>query len=70
LTIGQTRYLKENHLKGLDGYEGIERFTVFFADASALERKEYGNTFYVSVGTNSWNKVQMVTVGRAQVEND
>jgi len=64
LTIGQTRYLKEHHLKNLDGYEGIERFTVFFADASALERREYGNTFYVSMGTNSWNKVQMVTVER------
>ena len=64
LTIGQTRYLKEHHLKGLDGCEGIERFTVFFADASDLERKEYGNTFYVSVGTNPWNKIKRVTVGR------
>jgi len=67
LTIGQTRYLKEHHLKGLDGCEGIEMFTVFFADASALERREYGKTFYVSMGTNPWNKVQRVTVGRAQV---
>jgi len=64
LTIGQTRYLKEHHLKGLDGYEGIERFTVFFADASALERREYGNKFYVSMGTNPWNKVQKLTVER------
>ena len=68
LTIGQTRYLKGHHLKGLDGCEGIERFTVFFADASALERREYGNTFYVSMGTNPWNKVKRVTVERVQVE--
>jgi len=64
LTIGQTRYLKEHHLKGLDGYEGIERFTVFFADASALESRKYGNKFYVSMGTNPWNKVQKLTVER------
>jgi len=70
LTIGQARYLKEHHLKGLDGCEGVERFTVFFADASALERREYGNTFYVSMGTNPWNKVQRVTVERVQVEKD
>ena len=70
LTLGQTRHLKEHHLKNLDGYEEIERFKVFFADASALERREYGNTFYVSIGTNPWNKVQRVTVGRVQVEKD
>jgi len=70
LTIGQTRYLKEHHLKGLYGYEGIEVYWVVFADVSSLQRSEYGNTFYVSVGTNPWNKVQRVTVGRAQVEKD
>jgi len=68
LTLGQTRHLKEHHLKNLDGYEEIERFKVFFADASALERREYGNTFYASMGTNPWNKVQRVTVERARVE--
>jgi len=70
LTIGQVRQLKEHHLKGLDGCEGVERFTVFFADVSSLQRSEYGNTFYISLGTNPWNKVQRVTVGRVQVEED
>lgn len=70
LTIGQTRYLKEHHLKGLYGCEGVARYWIFFADVSALERSEYGNTFYVSVGTNPWNKVQKVTVERAHVEKD
>ena len=70
LTIGQVRHLKEHHLKGLYGYEGIERYWVVFADVSSLQRSEYGNTFYVSVGTNPWNKVQRVTVGRVRVEED
>ena len=70
LTIGQTRYLKEHHLKGLDGYEGIERFTTLFSEASALKNREYGNMFYVSIGTNPWNKVHKVTVKRVEVEND
>ena len=64
LTLGQTRHLKEHHLKGLDGYEGIEGLTVFFSEASALERREYGNTFYASTGTNPWQKVSKVTVQR------
>lgn len=64
LTLGQTRHLKENHLKGLDGYEGVEGLTVFFSEASALERREYGNTFYASTGTNPWQKVSKVTVQR------
>ena len=64
LTVGQTRYLKASHLRELDGYEGIDRFNTFFADVSALERREYGNVFYASMGTNSWHKVHKVTVER------
>ena len=64
LTVKQTRYLKSNHLKGLDGYDDIDRFTAFFVEASALERREYGNVFYASTGTNSWNKLHKVIVER------
>lgn len=64
LTVNQTRYLKANHLKGLDGYDDIDRFTAFFVEASALERKEYGNVFYASTGTGSWHKLHKVTVAR------
>ena len=64
LTVNQTRYLKTSHLKGLDGYDDIDQFTAFFAEASALERKEYGNMFYASTGTGSWHKLHKVTVER------
>ena len=70
LTTGQTRYLKERRLRGLDGYDGIDRFTAFFSEASALERKEYGDVFYASMGTDPGQKVHKVTVERVQVEND
>jgi len=66
LTIGQTRYLKEHHLKGIDGFDKIEKFSNFFAEASALKRREYGNVFYASRGTNPWNKVHKITVQRVQ----
>ena len=66
LTVNQTRHLKTSHLRELDGYEEVDRFTAFFAEASALERKEYGNMFYASTGTNSWHKLHKVTVARAE----
>ncbi|GAH36971.1 unnamed protein product, partial [marine sediment metagenome] len=68
LTIGQTRHLKANHLRELDGYEGIDQFTAFFVEASALKRREYGNVFYASTGTNSWHKLHKVTVERFRGE--
>lgn len=64
LTVGQTRYLKTSHLRELDGYDNIDRFTSFFVEASALESREYGNVFYASTGTNSWHKLHKVTVER------
>ncbi len=64
LTVNQTRHLKADHLKGLDGYDDIDQFTAFFAEASALKRKEYGNFFYASTGTGSWHKLHKVTVER------
>jgi len=67
LTINQTKYLKKSHLRELEGYEGIDRFTAFFVEASALKRREYGNVFYASTGTNSWHKLHKVTVERFKV---
>ena len=64
LSKSDTTYLKERYLRGLDGYEDIERFDCFFSEAPALERGEYGNVFYVSMGTNPWAKLYKVTVKR------
>jgi len=62
LTIAQTRYLKERHLKEIAGYDKIEGFSAFFSDFSALEKREYGNTFYASHGTNPWEKTYRLKV--------
>ena len=62
LTQGQTRHLKENHLKKLGGYEGIDRFGDFFADISSLGSRIYGNVFYVSTSTNPWERAYKVAV--------
>lgn len=64
LTVGQTRYLKTQHLKDLDGYDSIDRFSMFFSDLSALQKGEYGNVFYASSGTNPWNKTYKIIVER------
>jgi len=64
LSNSHTTYLKERYLRGLDGYEDIERFNTFFAEAQALARGEYGNVFYASMGTNPWAKIYKVTVKR------
>ena len=62
LTHEDTRYLKEQHLLGLDGYAETESFNCFFAEASALERGEYGNVFYASKSTNPWERTYKLTV--------
>ena len=64
LTIGDTKYLKEHHLSKFLGYEGIERFSSFFVESSALERREYGNVFYASMGTNPWEMIHKVVVAQ------
>jgi len=64
LTMRQTKYLKQHHLRLIDGYKAIVHFSTFFGEASALARGEYGNVFYASSGTNSWNKVYKITVNR------
>jgi len=61
LTLGQTKYLKEQ-LKGLDGYEEIARFKTAFSKFSALESGRYGSTLYLSMGTNPWDNVHKITV--------
>jgi hypothetical protein len=60
LTVSETRYLKDRHLKGMPGYEVLQRFNAFFAKTSNLERGYYGNIFYVSIGTNPWDKAYRV----------
>jgi len=62
LTHEHTKYLKEQHLRGLDGYAKIDVFNCFFAEASALEGGEYGRVFYASNGTNPWERAYKLTV--------
>ena len=60
LTQGQTKHLKENHLRELDGYEKIEAFSCIFADRNSLSERLYGTVFYASKGTNPWDRVYKV----------
>ena len=69
LTVGQTRYLKGRHLRGLEGYYGIARFSTFFSEAFVLERGDYGNVFYASMGTDPWQKVYKVKMERTRGED-
>ena len=64
LTMAQTKYLKQHHLRLIDGYKKIEEFSAFFSEASALARGEYGNVFYAARGTNQWDRVQKITTTR------
>jgi len=61
LTLGQTKYLKEQ-LKFVDGYDRIEMFETVFARLSALEKNKYGRILYVSMGMNPWEYVKKVTI--------
>ncbi|KON30622.1 hypothetical protein AC482_03405 [miscellaneous Crenarchaeota group-15 archaeon DG-45] len=65
LSRRDTLYLKEKHVRGLDRYHEIERFDYFFSEAQALQRGEYGDVFYVSMGPNPRKKVYKVTIERA-----
>jgi len=64
LNSGEARYLKEQ-IKGLPGYEEIDRFGSVFAKFSALECGRYGNVVYFSLGTNQWDYVKKVTIDRS-----
>jgi len=61
LSQAETSYLK-NLLKGLGGFEGVERYNTAFAKFSALEHGRYGEVFYFSMGANPWDNVRKVTV--------
>ena len=61
LTRPQTNYLKDQ-LSWLDGYEKIDVYNTFFAKFSALQHRKYGNVFYCSAGSNSWDNIHQVTV--------
>lgn len=61
LTRQERSHLK-SYLKGFEGDEKLDRYECFFVKSSVLARGEYGNIFYVSQGTNSWDLVKRVTL--------
>ena len=61
LSQSETSYLK-SLLKCLDGGEGLERYKTVFSKFSALENGRYGDVFYFSMGSNSWDNVRKVSV--------
>ncbi len=61
LTRTETIHLRD-YLKGFEGYEKLDNYEFFFMPLSALARGEYGNVFYISGGTNSWDYVKRVTL--------
>lgn len=62
LTMSQTKFLKENYLRGLDGYEALGHLPSFFAKNSKLRLGYYGNVLYASPGVNSWERLYKVTL--------
>jgi len=62
LTMSQTRYLKENYLRGLEGYEALGHLPAFFAKSSKLRLGYYGNVLYASHGVNPWERLYKVTL--------
>jgi len=62
LTMSQTEYLKENYLRGLEGYEALGHLPTFFAKSSRLRLGYYGNVLYASPGVNSWERLYKVTL--------
>ncbi len=62
LSPTETRYLK-NLLKHLGGYDEVmNNLNTVFAKFSAIKSGRYGDVFYFSMGSNSWNNVLKVTV--------
>jgi len=61
LSQSETSYLK-SLLKCLSGGEGLERYNTVFSKFSALEHGRYGEEFYFSMGSNSWDNVRKITV--------
>jgi len=62
LTMRQTNFLKENYLRGLDGYEALGHLPSFFAKNSKLRLGYYGNVLYASPGVNTWERLYEVTL--------
>ena len=61
LSQTETSYLKKL-LKHLGGYEVMNNLNTVFAKFSAIKSGRYGDVFYFSMGSNSWNNVLKVTV--------
>ena len=62
LSPTETRYLK-NLLKHLGGYDEVmNNLNTVFAKFSAIKSGRYGDVFYFSMGSNSWDNVLKVTV--------
>lgn len=59
LSRGEARHLR-SYLRGFEGCEKVDEYRCLFVTASALKRGEYGNIFYVSHGSNSWDLVKRV----------
>ena len=62
LTMSQTEFLKENYLRGLDGYEALGHLPTFFAKNSKLRSGYYGGVLYASPGVNPWERLFKVTL--------
>ena len=62
LSPTETRYLK-NLLKHLGGYDEVmNNLNTVFAKFSAIKSGRYGDVFYFSMGSNSWDNILKVTV--------
>lgn len=59
LSQGEARHLR-SYLRGFEGSEKVDGYHCLFVNASAIKRGEYGNIFYVSNGSNSWDLVKRV----------
>lgn len=62
LAPSQVRHLRENHLRGLSGYEDLAHLPRFFAKQSKIGRGYYGDTLYAAQGTNPWDRIYRVTL--------
>ena len=62
LATSQARHLRENYLRGLEGYEDLAPLPRFFAKHSKIRQGYYGDTLYASRGTNPWDRIYRVTL--------
>ena len=64
LTRQESSHLR-SYLRGFEGHEKLDGYEYIFVKSSVLARGEYGNIFYISHGTNSWDLVKRVTLDRS-----